>query len=542
MTRGQVFRKSSLIIGCFIIVLTFGITSCKRTGGPGQAPAQTVPEKAVVELFVMSQCPFGIEAENGIAPVLKKFGGDVDFKLAYIGDVQENGKFTSMHGDKEVSGDKVQVCAIKYAPYQYLDMILCMNKNAQGMPDNWEDCAKNANIPADKIKACFSGEEGDGLLKTSFEAAKAKNARGSPTIFINNQPYSGARTETALSRGICSAYPNKKPSLCDSIPPSVKVPITILSDQRCKDCNTEFLNMRLKQAIPSAEIKIVDWGTEEGKKLYADLNLTVLPAILMGKEMEKADEYSRFSRGLKPRGDYLELQIGAKFDPKKEICDNKIDDNNDGKIDCDDPECKTSLVCRTEIPKKLDIFVMSQCPYGVMALNAVKEVLDNFKGDVNFDVHYIATSESNEKNAAISSMHGPAEVDEDMRELCAIKNYKKDNKFMDYILCRNKNIRDANWKQCTGTNGIDTKKIEACSTGDEGKKLLREDIGVAKGLDIGGSPTWLANNKTIFSGIDAETIKTNFCAKNQGLKNCDKKLSGPPTQAGAPAPGGCKQQ
>ena len=542
MTRRPVSTKSCWLIGCFLVLLTFGMTSCKKAGGPGQAPSQSVPEKAKVELYVMAQCPFGIEAENGIAPVLKKFGGDVDFKLNFIGDSQEDGKFTSMHGEKEVNGDKVQLCAVKHAPVQYLDMILCMNKNAQGIPDNWEDCAKNANLPVDKIKTCYSGDEGNGLLKTSFEAAKAKNARGSPTIFINDKPYSGARSETALSREICSAYPNKKPALCDSIPPSVKVPIIILSDQRCKDCNTEFLNMRIKQAIPSAEIKIVDWGTEEGKKLYTDLNLTLLPAILMGKEIEKADEYSRFQRGLKPRGDYLELQIGAKFDPSKEICDNKIDDNNNGLIDCDDPDCKGSLACRPEIPKKLDVFVMSQCPYGVMALNAVKEVLDNFKGDIHFDVHYIANTDSNDKNAAITSMHGPAEVDEDIRELCVMKNYKKDYKFMDYILCRNKNIRDANWKECTGSNGIDTKKIEVCSTGDEGKKLLREDIEIAKGLNVGGSPTWLANNKTIFSGVDAETIKTNFCKDNSGLKNCDKKLSGPPAQQGAAAQGaGCKQ-
>jgi predicted DsbA family dithiol-disulfide isomerase len=540
MKRGQIFIGSLLPIGCLAVVLAFGITGCKKGGGPGQAPQQTVPEKVKLELFVMSQCPFGVEAENGIAPVLKKFGGDVDFVLGFIGDSQADGKFTSMHGEKEVNGDKVQVCAIKHAPYQYMDMILCMNKNAQGIPDNWEDCAKNAGLPVEKIKTCYGGEEGNGLLKTAFEAAKAKNARGSPTIFINDKPYSGARSEIAFSRAICNAYPNKKPSLCDAIPQPVKVPITILSDKRCKDCNTDFLNMRLKQSIPSAEIKVVDWSDDEGKKLYADLKLTVLPVILMGKEIEKADEYSRFSRGLKPRGDYLELQIGAKFDPNKEICDNKTDDNNNGKIDCDDADCKNALVCRAEIPKKLDLFVMSQCPYGVMALNAVKEVLDNFKGEVNFSVHYIGNADG---SGAITSMHGQGEVDEDIRELCAIKYYKKDNKFLDYILCRNKNIRDANWKECTGGNGIDTKKIETCSTGDEGKKMLREDLEIARSLDIGGSPTWLANNKTIFSGVDAESIKNNFCKSNTGMKNCDKKLSGPPApQQGAPAPGGgCKQ-
>jgi hypothetical protein len=72
MTRGQISLKNFWVIGCFMIVLTFGVASCKKPGGPGQTSAQTVPEKAKVELFVMSQCPFGVDAENGFAPRRKR--------------------------------------------------------------------------------------------------------------------------------------------------------------------------------------------------------------------------------------------------------------------------------------------------------------------------------------------------------------------------------------------------------------------------------------------------------------------------------------
>jgi hypothetical protein len=33
------------------------------------------------------------------------------------------------------------------------------------------------------------------------------------------------------------------------------------------------------------------------------------------------------------------LQVGSKFDPYAEICDNKIDDNGDNLVDCMDPTC-----------------------------------------------------------------------------------------------------------------------------------------------------------------------------------------------------------
>ena len=35
-----------------------------------------------------------------------------------------------------------------------------------------------------------------------------------------------------------------------------------------------------------------------------------------------------------------------------------------------------SLLCREEKKNALDVFVMSQCPYGVLGLDAMKEVLD----------------------------------------------------------------------------------------------------------------------------------------------------------------------
>ena len=38
-----------------------------------------------LQFYVMSQCPYGLQVENGIAPVLEKLGDAVDFKLDFIG-------------------------------------------------------------------------------------------------------------------------------------------------------------------------------------------------------------------------------------------------------------------------------------------------------------------------------------------------------------------------------------------------------------------------------------------------------------------------
>jgi hypothetical protein len=189
-------------------------------------------------------------------------------------------------------------------------------------------------------------------------------------------------------------------------------------------------------------------------------------------------------------------------------------------------------VCREEITQKLDVFVMSQCPFGTQALDAMKEVLEAFP-NMDFDVNFIASYD--EATDTFSALHGQPEVDENIRELCAIKHYPDDYKYMEYIWCRNKNIRSTEWEDCATDNGMDAETIRACSEGEEGKNLHIENIKLANELGIGASPTWLANNQLTFSGISAEAVKQNYCSENPGLPGCSKTLSG---QAAAPS-GSC---
>jgi hypothetical protein len=500
-----------------------GSTSAASTA----AATKTVNPGAVkLEFFVMSQCPFGVDVVNKVKDVVDKLGPDLDFSMDFIGTTDPQGNLGSMHGPEEVTGDIVELCGAKFAPAKYLDMVVCMNKNPRQVAANWEQCAKDAQLPVDQIKSCVTGPEGKQLLGESFKRSGARQAHGSPTMFLGGKPYGGMRSTKAFFKAACAEYTGNKPAACAAMPPAPPVNVTILTDKRCEKCAPERLVGFAKQRIDNAVVKQLDYTEPEGKALYEALGGNPnLPLMLFDNTLEAdKDAMESFGRGLAPLGNFKSFNVRGQFSP---ACANEGG--------CKLAQCKETWTCRQETPKKLELFVMSQCPFGTRALDSMDEVLKAFDNKVDFQVHYIPGG----NGPGLTSMHGPAEVDEDVREICAMKHYNKNFKWMEYVLCRNKDIRSTEWQKCA-TNGIDVKVIEKCFTGDEGKKLLEEDMKVATNLGIGASPSWVANGKHEMSPQQgAEGIKKAFCDMNKGeIKGCEKTLSGPPAGAAAPQ-GGC---
>ncbi|MBN2422156.1 DsbA family protein [Candidatus Woesearchaeota archaeon] len=520
-----------------------------------------------LEFYVMSQCPYGTQVMDAIAPVLGKLGDSVEFEANYISTDLGDGNFGSLHGDPETKGNIVQLCAAKYNPDKYMKMIVCQDKNAGSIPNNWESCASENGLDVEKIRSCYEGEEGKELLRESIKKTQAAGATGSPTIFVDGESYRGARDSNSFLKALCAKL-NNHPE-CGSIPQCsadtdctaqtdkigkcenpgeknakcvyedpVKVEVTFITDDRCKACNPRGINDATKNYFRGAEFKEIKFDSDEGRELMAKYNIKFLPAYIFDSNVEKTQTWN-LNPGIQASfishedGTYRlnPLAVGSTWDPYAEVCDNDIDDNDNGKIDCEDDDCKDTMLCREEIEKHLQVFIMSDCPYGRKAVEALKGVVDNFGDDINYEVHYIA----GEAGDSFNSLHGQYEVDEDIIQLCT-KQHLPDEWF-DYIYCRStKGVSSKDWKDCAAETGVDITKVQACFDSDEGKSLLREDIKIANTLGIGASPTWLANNRYEFSGIDSETVKTEYCKYNEEVAGCGNTLS---SDTGGVASGSC---
>jgi hypothetical protein len=486
-------------------------------------PSALPKEPVVVTAYIMSKCPYGVSTVEPLAAAVEKLGPHARLDLEYIA-YKRDGAWTYMHGETEHQGNIVQLCAQKLQPSSktLFSFLRCVNATWRKIPEGWQACAEKAGLDSKAMATCTSGPEGKALAEASYEKAKAAGANGSPTLVIGGENYSGRRSPGAFLRGICNKFVGAKAPICSELPPQVEVPLVVITDKRCKKCDPTKMVASLKgRFFPKLKAKVVDYNTEEGKKLYEEYKLRFLPAYILGTEAKKAESYGSIARWLREHKGGLELRAPAKFDPKAEICDNKIDDTGNGKTDCADSECRDNLICRPAWPRKLDVFVMSQCPYGAQAILSVESVLKNAKNLIDFDVHYIV---SNKPDGSFGSLHGQSEVDENIRQLCAKKIYRKKNRYLNYLICRAKNYRSESWKECA-VKGISALKIEKCATGDEGKELLAKDSKLATQLNIGGSPTWMANNRYLFHGVSSEAIRKGICKYNADLAGCDKRLS-----------------
>ncbi|GIU68927.1 MAG: hypothetical protein KatS3mg002_0163 [Candidatus Woesearchaeota archaeon] len=201
-----------------------------ETMSQSQQPAQAnVPktDKPVVELFVMSHCPFGTQAEKGILPAIRTLGDKVDFKVRFV--------YYAMHGEKEVKEQLTQYCIQKNEPDKYLKYLACfLNDSAgQGSIDASNDCIESIGINTNKLESCK--EEADAqfeitknlndqskwlsgrfpLFNTDKEANQKYGVGGSPTLVINGVQVNSGRDSASFLASICNAF-NEKPEECNT--------------------------------------------------------------------------------------------------------------------------------------------------------------------------------------------------------------------------------------------------------------------------------------------------------------------------------------
>lgn len=506
-----------------------------------------------LDFYVMSQCPYGTQVEDAIAPVLKKFGDSIDFSISFIANDNGDGTFDSLHGQPEVDEDLRQVCAMKLSPKKYMDFIVCQNKDIRNADKNAESCAEEAGIDFDALKACAEGAEGKALLSASIARAEAVQAMGSPTIKINGADYNSGRETIDFTRAVCqnlkghpecsdipeciadaecTAQPDKEgfcvSEKCEYRDP-VQFEVVVVNDEKCATCDPTAALQTTRALFKGANIRTVDISSDEGKKLIADLGLTVVPSYLFSSKVTETSTWNnpdmvRLHSAFEQKGGWyklLDAAVGSThwIDQKARA-----------------EQLKTMGITLGDNKPTLNLFVMSQCPFGVSAEQALKPVTDLFGDKIDFQLDYIVSETA---PGTFNSLHGQAEVDEDIRQLCAKKI--SEDKYLDYIACQNEDYKNvgANWEKCATEAGIDKAALKTCAEGAEGKALLSASAKKAAMFGATGSPTIIIDGEAYKGYRTAEAFQKAICSKFEDAPaECGTVVASAPAST-APATGGC---
>jgi hypothetical protein len=200
-----------------------GGDAAKKDGEAKEEPVTQAPksDKPVVELFVMSYCPYGTQIEKGIVPVVEALGKNIDFKLKFVS--------YAMHEKKEVDENTRQYCIDKEQGAKLLPYLKCFLKAGDSGA-----CLKEQKIDEKKLAACVTATDKQFKITElfndkanwnssfpPFNIHKAENdkygVQGSPTLVINGKEISAGRDAASLSKAICGAFNDgKKPKECDN--------------------------------------------------------------------------------------------------------------------------------------------------------------------------------------------------------------------------------------------------------------------------------------------------------------------------------------
>ena len=328
----------------------------KLDTGPGET-GQSQNGRPLVELFVMADCPYGIHAEQTLAPLFRKLRDQIDFHLYFIADEASakhdaspppaarttrttqpgcqattstgSGRFRSLHGDREIAEGIRQTVVMSLYSDRFWDYILCRNKS--GIATDWRVCATQVNMNTDKIAELSESDAGEALFAENIRRANLLGINASPTLRVNGRDVKTSSHEVA--QFICRK--NKNLPFCADVPEcisdrdcvhtskvglclnggtpraqcEVRDPISfqtaILNDATCAVCDTYSFIRSTLSLFPGAEFQTVDVNSEMGQNLIARYRLDRVPAYVLNNEFEKTAHFNRFAHLMQRVGDHF---------------------------------------------------------------------------------------------------------------------------------------------------------------------------------------------------------------------------------------------
>jgi hypothetical protein len=179
-----------------------------------QQPNQEISkqERPDVKLFVMTYCPFGLQAQKMYLPVYDLLKTKADIGVYFVNYI--------MHDKQEIDENLTQYCIQKEDSEKYYDYLLCFVKDGDG-----ESCLLEAGINKISLETCIESTDKEFNIYTQYQDKntwlngtypkfdihdglnQSYGIGGSPTIIINDKIINvSSRSPEAFKQVVCEAF------------------------------------------------------------------------------------------------------------------------------------------------------------------------------------------------------------------------------------------------------------------------------------------------------------------------------------------------
>lgn len=406
-----------------------------------------------------------------LADTVKRRLKAADLKVYPLVSKDKDGHFSAKRGDAELAEATRLAMLVKFYPGNLLAYLGARSMSPSA--DGWRDAAVFSGINPDELERRTAA---DGQAALAAAAARAAGAGvTATTLLVDGKPYEGSRRLMPLYEAVNSALPHaRRIAPPPGYKPRPKTPppgfwVVLSSGMKKNDALVGAFDKYFEDITPA----ILDYASAERAEKFPLLEFA--PAYIIAA-----------TPGAKARLE-KELQAGV----FKEAA---------GYLVYEDRQGRGFYASRTVKENTLELFVMSECPFGVSAENAVLAAEKDglLPLGLKLEIHFIGDAKKKDGGGwDFSSLHGEPEWRENARQLFISRRFP--DKFKAYLLERNKDIKSPDWEKAAKAVGIDVAAVTAGSK--EAAAMLAEDFAKTTALGISSSPTFVLGGREVMMGL-----------------------------------------
>ena len=177
-------------------------------------------------------------------------------------------------------------------------------------------------------------------------------------------------------------------------------------------------------------------------------------------------------------------------------------------------EKKAVVTLKKSDKPKVELFIMTYCPYGFQTQKAIIPVMELLRDKADIAIRFVSYA-----------MHGKDEIEENLRQYCIQKNQY--DKYIGYSRCF---VASNDTVSCQKEAGIDVEKLQNCYSTTDKEFGVMKDLNdksswlsgrfplfnVEKGLNdkykVKGSPALVINGQVVNAPRSSEALKQVICS------------------------------